>query len=245
MDTKQAVRIQTSILNKAEKKLLEKIAHRLPVWVSSDMLTFTGTLGAIIIAAGYILSSKDLNFLWLASFGFLVNWYGDSLDGTLARVRHQQSPKYGFFIDHNVDCINEALIFIGVGLSPLLRLDLALIAFCLYLMLSVYVYISAHLKGEFKLTYGKMGPTELRIAVVALNTVLALFKPIVSFKAEISLFGHPAALSILDIAAIALSLILLLFYLVGLVKDGKFYAAQEPAKNAGPSPNQGAAKNQD
>ena len=108
METKQSTRIQTSILNAAEKKALVWMAERCPRWVTSDMLTFLGFVGAVIIGAGYALCGVSYNFLWLASFGFIVNWFGDSLDGTLARVRHQQRPNYGFFLDHNIDCINEA-----------------------------------------------------------------------------------------------------------------------------------------
>ena len=88
MEIKQATRIQTSILNAAEKKALVYLAERQPKWVTSDMLTFIGFIGALIIAAGFILSNININFLWLSSFGLLVNWYGDSLDGTLARVRN-------------------------------------------------------------------------------------------------------------------------------------------------------------
>ena len=124
METKQSVRIQTSILNAAEKKLLVRIAAHLPSWVTSDLMTFTGFLGAIIIATGYVLSNININFLWLSSFGFLVNWFGDSLDGTIARVRNQQRPSYGFFLDHNIDCINEAIMFTGAGLSRLMNLNI-------------------------------------------------------------------------------------------------------------------------
>ena len=87
MADKKAERIQTSILNGVEKKALVWLAERQPKWVVSDTLTFIGTLGAIMIGAGYILCSVNVNFLWLSCFGFVVNWYGDSLDGTLARVR--------------------------------------------------------------------------------------------------------------------------------------------------------------
>ena len=94
--SEQSVRIQTSVLSKIEKRVLIWLAQRQPRWVNSDMLTFLGTIGALIIAAGYVLSNKNINFLWLSSFGFIVNWYGDSLDGTLARVRHCQRPNYGY-----------------------------------------------------------------------------------------------------------------------------------------------------
>ena len=117
-ENQQANRIQTSILNPLEKKVLVYLAKRMPAWVTSDMLTFVGFLGALIVATGYALSNLNLNWLWLASFGFFVNWFGDSLDGSLARVRNTQRKTYGFYIDHNVDVINECIMFMGVGLSP-------------------------------------------------------------------------------------------------------------------------------
>ena len=125
MTQEQSKRIQTSVLNNLEKKVLIWIAERMPKWVTSDMMTYFGSFGAIVIAAGYILSAKNINFLWLASAGFVINWFGDSLDGTIARVRNQQRPKYGFFLDHNIDCLNEAVMFIGAGLSPLMHLNMA------------------------------------------------------------------------------------------------------------------------
>ena len=100
MTDKKAERIQTSFLNGIEKKALVWLAARQPKWMVSDMLTFIGTLGAIVIAAGYILSSQSIHFLWLSSLGFIINWYGDSLDGTLARVRDMQRPIYGYYLDH-------------------------------------------------------------------------------------------------------------------------------------------------
>ena len=125
----QAQRIQTSFINGIEKRALVWLAKRMPRWVNSDMLTAVGTLGALIVAIGFALSCLNVQWLWLSSFGLLVNWFGDSLDGTLARVRDCQRPVYGYYVDHTVDCINEGLMFIGAGLSPFLHLDLALLAY--------------------------------------------------------------------------------------------------------------------
>ncbi|MBQ5486873.1 MAG: CDP-alcohol phosphatidyltransferase family protein [Bacteroidales bacterium] len=108
MADKKAVRIQNSILNGAEKKALAWLAERQPKWVVSDMLTLVGIIGALMIGAGFVLCSKNINWLWLSIAGFVVNWYGDSLDGTLARVRNTQRPLYGYYLDHTVDCFNEA-----------------------------------------------------------------------------------------------------------------------------------------
>jgi len=228
METKQSVRIQTSILNAAEKKLLVRIAAHLPSWVTSDLMTFTGFLGAIIIATGYVLSNININFLWLSSFGFLVNWFGDSLDGTIARVRNQQRPRYGFFLDHNIDCINEAIMFTGAGLSRLMNLSIALMVLAAYLMLSVYVYIGAHLKGEFKLTYGKMGPTELRLIIVIVNTLFIFSHPLREYSRTWFFFGQEVTFGALDYVAIVILAVILVMYLASLIKDARYFARLEP-----------------
>ena len=215
-----AVRIQTSLLNASEKKVLVWLAKRQPEWMTSDMLTAIGTVGAVIIAVGYILSGYNINFLWLSSFGFIVNWYGDSLDGTLARVRNRQRPIYGYYIDHTVECLDEFMIFIGIGLSGLMNFELSLMILALYFMLTINVSINAHLKKEFKLTYARLGPTEFRILAILANTVLVLIPSLTEF----SLFG----LSFLDYVGIVVFLVLLIIYLTTIAKDAKEYAEMDP-----------------
>ena len=100
MGKETSERIQTSVLNAAEKKVLVWLAQRQPAWVTSDFLTYTGVVGALVCAVGFVLAHIDKNYLWISSLGLVINWYGDSLDGTLARVRNAQRPVYGFFIDH-------------------------------------------------------------------------------------------------------------------------------------------------
>ena len=223
-----AVRIQTSILNAGEKKVLVWLAHRQPKWMTSDILTYIGTFGAIVIAAGYVLASVNINFLWLSSLGFVINWYGDSLDGTLARVRNRQRPIYGYYIDHTVDCINEFLIFIGIGLSGLMHFQLALLILAVYFMLTINVSINAHLKKEFRLTYAKLGPTEFRIIAIIANTLLILIRPITEFSHTFMAFGHKFTLMSLDIAGIFIFVILLIIYLTTIAADGKGYAEMDP-----------------
>ena len=231
METKQAVRIQTSFLNAVEKKVLVWIAERLPRWVSSDLLSAIGFVGAVIIAAGFVLSTRDINFLWLASFGLIVNWFGDSLDGTLARVRKHQRPVYGYYLDHMLDGINESLMFIGAGLSSLMHLSLALCVLVLYLLLTINVSINAHLKHEFKLTYARLGPTEFRIIMVIINTLLVLIKPLSEFSLETTIFAHPLTLSLFDIVGAVIVLILLFIYLTTIYHDAKYYAKIDPRKD--------------
>ena len=175
MEHRQATRIQTSVLNSLERKLLVWLAARQPKWVNSDMMTFLGSFGAFLIGLGYALTSFNVNFLWLSTFGLLVNWYGDSLDGTLARYRHKQRPVYGYYLDHTMDVVNEAMMFFGAGMAPFFDMRLTLSAYVLYLLLTINVSMNAHLRGEFKLTYFKLGPTEFRIVIALANTVMLCF----------------------------------------------------------------------
>lgn len=228
MTDKNAVRIQNSILNGAEKKALVWLAERQPGWIVSDTLTLIGVFGAMMIAAGFILCGKDIHWLWLSVAGFLVNWYGDSLDGTLARVRGTQRPVYGYYLDHTVDIINEAFMFFGVGLSYLMRLDIALTIFILYLCLTLNVSINAHLKSEFKLTYGKLGPTEFRVIACVLIMLIIFIPSLREFHISTTLFGKVIILGPLDLPGIVIALFLAVIYINTVIKDAKSYAKIDP-----------------
>lgn len=226
-----AVRIQTSFLNALEKKVLVWLAERQPGWMTSDILTFTGTFGAIVIAVGYILASVDIHWLWLSSFGFVINWYGDSLDGTLARVKNRQRPIYGYYLDHTVDAINEFIMFLGVGLSGLMNLELALFILILYLMLTVNVSINAHLKKEFRLTYAKLGPTEFRIIMIIINTLFASIPALSAFSHEFVLFGHDVVFKALDYVAVVILAVLTIIYFATIISDAREYARMDPPRD--------------
>ena len=223
-----AVRIQTSVLNALEKKVLVYLAERQPKWMTSDILTYLGTFGAVVIAAGYILSARNINFLWLSSLGFIINWYGDSLDGTLARVRKTQRPIYGYYLDHTVDAVNEVMIFIGVGLSGLMHLEIALLALVMYLLMTINVSINAHLKKEFKLTYASMGPTEFRIIMIIINTLFILIRPLRDFSLTFTLCNHEFTLRALDYIGSVIVVILIILHLATVRKDIKDYAKMDP-----------------
>ncbi len=183
--TAKHTRINQSILGALEKRLLVWMAARMPAWVNPDLLTGLGFLGSLIIFAGYLLTTIDVRFMWLASFGFVLNWFGDSLDGTLARVRKIERPRYGYFIDHVIDTFAEVLIFVGVGLSPYVDLTLALLTLIGYLMVSNFVFIVTYVSGEFRISYAKLGPTEIRIIAILTNTVMLM----VGFKKYTLPFG--------------------------------------------------------
>jgi phosphatidylglycerophosphate synthase len=141
----------------------------MPGWMTPDILTLIGIIGALIIFSGYVLSGTNPAFLWLASLGFVINWFGDSLDGTLARYRKIERPKYGFFVDHTVDAFGQLWILAGIGLSPYVSFSVAMLALVGYLMMSVLVYVTTFVTGEFKISYGKLGPTEIRVIAILAN----------------------------------------------------------------------------
>lgn len=229
---KQANRIQTSLLNSVERKALVWMAEHMPAWVTSDMLSAVGALGAVIVAAGYILASININFLWLGSFGYVVHWFGDSLDGSLARVRHTQRPVYGFYLDHTLDAVTELIMFVGAGLSGLLRLDIALLVFVAYLLMTLNVTINSHLKSEFRLTYAKLGPTEFRLIMIILNTLLIYVAPMREFRAHLTVFRHSITLSGLDVAALCIFLLIMVIYTCTVISDARGYAKADPLPKA-------------
>lgn len=164
----------TFLLAGPERRLLRWIAGRLPGWVTSDQLTALGVLAATATATAYALSGLHPGWLWGASAALVVNWLGDSLDGTLARVRHTERPRYGYYLDHAVDAYATAAIGIGLGLSPYVSLGVALGLVIVYLGLSINVYLESTVFGAFRLAYGRLGPTEVRLILIAANTGLAL-----------------------------------------------------------------------
>jgi len=164
----------TFLLAGVERQVLQSLAARVPRTIRSNHLTAIGILGAVGAGTAYALTRYDPAWLWVASLMLGVNWLGDSLDGTLARVRGTQRPKYGYYLDHVVDAFSTAVIGLGIGLSPYVNLGLALGLVVVYLALSINVYLESSVFGVFKISYGRIGPTEVRLLLVFLNTVLAL-----------------------------------------------------------------------
>ena len=137
-------------------------------------MTALGVLAAFGIAAAYQLSNDGNAWLWVASGLLVVQWIGDSLDGTLARVRGIERPTYGYYLDHLVDAIATAAIGIGLGLSPFMLLSTGTLIVVAYLILSINVYLESFAFNRFSIGYGKIGPTEIRLILILLNTALAL-----------------------------------------------------------------------
>lgn len=193
--------------------------------MTSDMLTYLGVAGAVICAIGFVLGNINVNYLWISSLGLVLYWYGDSLDGTLARVRNTQRPVYGFFIDHTLDVVTICIMCIGAGLSPMLRFDVAMLVLAGYLSLSIYTYIGTILKGEFRLTYSSFGPTELRLVVILINT-LYMYTPWADDRH--SLWGYEYC--VFDVLALVIAMFLFFSYFIQFMKDKKVLAEKDPLK---------------
>jgi archaetidylinositol phosphate synthase len=170
----EAEREPNFLLARFERRFLPWLAAKLPRRVLPDDLTAVGVLSAFGICAAYQLSNESVDWLWVASALLVVQWLGDSLDGTLARVRGIQRPKYGFYLDHMVDAISTAAIGIGLGLSPYMLLSIGTLIVVAYLILSINVYLESMAFGRFRIGYGLLGPTEIRAILILLNTALAL-----------------------------------------------------------------------
>ena len=194
------------------------------------MLSLVGCLGALMIGVGYALTSISPAFLWLASAGFIVNWYGDSLDGTLARVRNKQRPIYGYYLDHTLDCINEMVICIGLGMSPLMDMRIALLILLAYFLMTINVSVNAHLKGEFRLPYATLGPTEVRIIGIIANTLLVLSPALRAYRRTYEILGHSISMTTLDFIVFAIALIIFILYIITVIQDARSYSKIDPPK---------------
>lgn len=171
---RKATRVHGSFLAAAEKRTLVWMAERMPAWVNSDHLTILGFGAQIATGVCYALAIHDRRALLAAIVCLAVNWFGDSLDGTLARVRQQQRPRYGFYVDHMIDSIGATAMMGGLAFSGYMHPVIAIGLLIAFLLLSIQSYLATYTLGEFHLSFWRFGPTELRILLAIGN--LALFR---------------------------------------------------------------------
>jgi archaetidylinositol phosphate synthase len=174
----EAERQSTFLTTRFERWALPRLAAALPRWMLPDHLTGIGIFGATLITGGYILSTRDAAWLWLVNAGIVIHWFGDSLDGTLARVRKIERPRYGFYLDHLTDAYSTTAIGLGLGFSPYMLLSVGLAIVIGYLVLSINVYLETHVFGKFRYGYGVLGPTEARLVLMGLNLLALLIGPL-------------------------------------------------------------------
>ncbi len=171
-DFRDSEREHRSILSALEKRALLWIAQRLPAWVNSDHLTILGFVSLIGVGGSYWYARRSAaGLLWVIVF-FVLNWFGDSLDGTLARVRQRQRPRYGFYVDHVLDACGSVFVFGGLALSGYMSERIAVGLLVVYFLLSIEVYLATYTVGKFHLSFAMLSPTELRLLLIAGNIAL-------------------------------------------------------------------------
>ncbi len=182
-DFRPAERFQHSVLASSEKRALIWLANRMPAWVNSDHLTVLGFVSLLAVGLSYWYARYSRIGLILVMLFFVLNWFGDSLDGTLARVRNRQRPRYGFYVDHVLDACGSLFVFAGLALSGYMSERVAVGLLVAYFLLSIETYLATYTVGKFHLSVGAFSPTELRLLLIIGNIAL-LFKPYAI------LFGH-------------------------------------------------------
>ena len=193
---RDAIRIQESLTSGIEHKALLWLAARIPSPIGPDHLTCLGFAAMLLAGGSYVLARSHPVGLLLATVFLAVNWFGDSLDGTLARVRHRQRPRYGFYVDHMIDSIGGLFLIGGLGASGYIHWQIALGMLIAFLLLSIESYLGAYTLGDFRLSFAKFGPTEIRILLGLGNIVLWLHPQASVFGLSWRLFDFGGSVAI-------------------------------------------------
>lgn len=210
-DSQQA--INTAITAKAEEKAKEIICPRIPKWISPDHLTFIGIIGIVIVSIGFILGYLNRYYLGLVPLGLIINWFGDSFDGSIARYRKRTRPNYGYYIDKMVDAIVMIVFGLGLGLSGFVKIEIAILLTAIYLAMIINVDLLVYVKGEAKNSFGWFGPTEIRIIGIIISAVM-FFIPVKSYD----IYGY--LVTQYDIVVLVLSVLMFLILISEIVKNG-------------------------
>jgi phosphatidylglycerophosphate synthase len=199
------VRVNVGVLATAEKRALVDLARRIPPWINADHLTALGFSGMLLAGASFALSRFDERFLALAVLFLAVNWLGDSLDGTLARVRHHLRPRYGYYVDHVLDVFGMVALFVGLGVSEIMTAAVAGAVLVAYLVTFTEIALATHSIGEFRISFLRFGPTELRI-LLSTGALYAMYRPQVHLLAErYLLFDVGGVVAVLGLMAAAIA----------------------------------------
>ena len=210
---KEQQAINTAITGKAEEKAKEWICPRIPNWVSPDMLTVLGYIGMVITGLGFVFGFFNRWYILLIPFGLLVNWFGDSFDGSIARYRKKSRPKYGYYIDKIVDSVAVITLALGIGLSGFFKIEIALLFASLYLALMFHVDLVTHVQGQNRNAFGLIGPTEVRI-IGALFSIYMFFSKV----RYLDVYGY--VVTQYDIGLFVLSVVMAAVLFVSIIKKG-------------------------
>jgi phosphatidylglycerophosphate synthase len=217
------------LLGPIERPILQWLAKHMPKWVNSDMLTILGILGSTLtlvsgIMVGHTGGALFNPWIFALCLGFVLNWFGDSLDGTLARYRHMERPNFGYFIDHSVDGYTAICMFLGFGFAGISRVDVAAFGAIGYLLMMITVYLKTHVTGVFEMTTIKLGPTELRVLAIIFALVHYFIQP---SKVNLPLV-EPQSLGTVLIGAVAV--LLFLYYVAETIRMGTILAIEDGKK---------------
>jgi phosphatidylglycerophosphate synthase len=210
-DSQQA--INTAITAKAEEKAKEIICPRIPKWIGPDHLTFIGIIGIVIVSIGFVLGYLNRYYLGLVPLGLVINWFGDSFDGSIARYRKRTRPNYGYYIDKIVDAVVMIVFGLGLGLSGFVKIEIAILMTTIYLAMMINVDLLVYVKGEAKNSFGWFGPTEIRIIGIIVSVVM-FFMPVKSYD----IYGY--LVTQYDIVVLVLSVLMFLILISEIVKNG-------------------------
>jgi phosphatidylglycerophosphate synthase len=198
-----APRVHTAVTAGVEKRVLVWLAERTPAWVRPDHLTALGFAAQLLAGAAYAAAARDPRMLWLVDLFLVLNWLGDSLDGTLARVRNRQRPRYGFYVDHMVDAVGALALMGGLACSGYLHAWIAAGMLAGYYVLAIESYLTTYALGRFHVSHGLFGPTEIRI-LLAVGNVALLWRPYANLGGrQFLLFDVGGAVAIVGMAAMA------------------------------------------
>jgi len=214
------VREHRSLTASAEKRLLVRIAARLPHFINSDHLTLLALAAMALAGAGYALARLDTRALWLVVIALALNWFGDSLDGTLARVRRVERPRYGFYVDHVLDIVGITLLMGGLACSGFMSPLVALAVLVAYLLVSGEVFLATAVHNVFRMSFAGFGPTELRI-LLAIGTVALFGDP----RVDLGALGQ---MKLFDVGGVIATAGLVVALAVAVVRNTMALARLEP-----------------
>jgi archaetidylinositol phosphate synthase len=206
---KEAQRTYSGLLAAGEKRLLTRMAGRMPAAINSDHLTGLGLVSMFMVGVSYALSGRFIGALWWAIIWLGLHWFGDSLDGTLARVRGQQRPRYGFYVDHVFDSFGALFLLAGLAVSGRMTPMIAAAVLIAYFLLSIEIFLATYCVGKFQMSYWGAGPTELRI-LLAIGTLVLFVKPVVTIA------GRP--LPLFDAGGIVAAMVLAITAVVATIR---------------------------
>jgi archaetidylinositol phosphate synthase len=199
-----APRVHTAMTADLEKRVLIWLAQRTPAAIGPDHLTAIGFASQLLAGGAYAVASRDPRALWLVSLFLCLNWLGDSLDGTLARVRNQQRPRYGFYVDHMVDAFGTLALLGGLAASGYVHVGIAAGMLAGYYVLAIESYLATYTLGRFHLSHGWFGPTELRLLLIAGNAALFVHPHATLAGRTFLLFDVGGAVGIMGMALMAI-----------------------------------------